>query len=170
MPLTTWPIGSIPFCFDQPSTRQHLENDLYEAWMLWYNALGPPGDQSGHKLQFFEYIYGSGDWWYCYKERKHDNDPWEWNPSVPYGVATILESVVHVPRLNPSVVVGYIPSVWPRGELAGRMGIRVNLGQAGDCGTHQAWIAALAHGLGTLRSLSIPYIANNHRSCLWPMA
>jgi hypothetical protein len=134
-------------------THQHLENDLHEAWNLWYNALGPVGEESGHKLQFFEFFYGPEEWWYCYTERKHDKDLWEWNPTVPCGAATILESLVRVSGLNPSAMVGYIPQDWPRGPLPGRMDIRVNLGQAGDYRIHQAWIAALAHELG--KSISI---------------
>jgi hypothetical protein len=146
--VQTWPGGVIPYCFDQPSTREHLEADLQEAWHLWSDKLGPAGEEHGHKLQFFEYIFWPENWQYCYKERKHENDPWEWNPKVFYGVATIMESVVRVPGLNPSAVVGFIPQDWPRGEPAGRMGIRINREQRGDYGTHQAWIAALAHELG----------------------
>jgi hypothetical protein len=154
--VQTWPGGVIPYCFDQPSTREHLEADLQEAWHLWSDKLGPAGEEHGHKLQFFEYIFWPENWQYCYKERKHENDPWEWNPKVFYGVATIMESVVRVPGLNPSAVVGFIPQDWPRGEPAGRMGIRINREQRGDYGTHQAWIAALAHELGTFILLIRP--------------
>ena len=51
--------------------------------------------------------------------------------------------------LKPWSIAGYIPQDWPRGVEPGRMGIRVNLNQALDFGLHQAWIAALAHEIGT---------------------
>jgi hypothetical protein len=122
---------------------------MQEAWDLWYGALGPPGEVNGHKLQFYEYIFWPNEWQYCYLERHHGDDPWIWNEKVPYSVATILESVVRVEGLNPSAVVGYIPHDWPRGNEHGRMGIRLNLGQAGDYGNHENWIGALAHEMGT---------------------
>jgi hypothetical protein len=143
------------YCFDQPSTRQHYEKDLQEAWNMWPNLLGPAGDKSGHKLQFFAYIY-TEDWWYCFQERKKDDDPWVWNPKVPYGVATILEATGPTPdAYGPSAIVGFIPEDWPVGSPAAQMGLRLHQNEAGNYGTYQAWIAALAHELGKRRLFAI---------------
>lgn len=122
---------------------------MQEAWKLWSDKLGPLGPEGGHKLQFREFDYPANTWRYCYKERKSDNDSWEWNPNVPYSVATIWEALVRIPGYKPNAVVGWVPQDWPRGPQPGRMGIRVNLRQAADYGRYEAWIAALAHELGT---------------------
>jgi hypothetical protein len=58
--------------------------------------------------------------------------------------------------MAPSSVIGYIPQDWPRGNAEGRMGMRLNLHQAGDFHNHQHWIAALAHELGMSYTIILP--------------
>jgi hypothetical protein len=53
-----------------------LVQDVDEVWSLWSNALGPHGEDSKHKLQFYEYEFWEKEWPYCYLERKKDGDPW----------------------------------------------------------------------------------------------
>ncbi|KAH4981134.1 hypothetical protein HBI76_173810 [Parastagonospora nodorum] len=151
--LSTWPAGRIMYCFSTPDARKRYEGDIQQAWNLWSNLLGPAGKESGHKLQFFEYIWKADDWQYCYLERKKPDDPWIPNPKVPYGIAWIQEDVERIPGKGPAAVVGYVNENWPRGGKPGRMGMTLNKDQRIDYGTDEAWIAALAHELGHIFGL-----------------
>ncbi|KAH7076235.1 hypothetical protein FB567DRAFT_596850 [Paraphoma chrysanthemicola] len=152
-PLSTWPTGKIAYCFDQPKTRNNLESDLKEAWKVWHDKLGDASQANSHKLRWLEFAFWDKEWPYCFLERHSPSDPWVWNPIVPYSVAMIMEWETRLPNMAPSSVIGYIPQDWQRGNAEGRMGMRLNLHQAGDFHNHQHWIAALAHELGHIFGL-----------------
>jgi hypothetical protein len=111
--------------------------------------------KSRHELQFFEFIY-TEDWWYRYQQRKKDDDPWIWNSKIPYGAASILEATVPTPgAYGPSSVIGYIPQDWPAGSPIARIGLRLHQNESGNYGSHQAWIATLAHEMGKREHFTI---------------
>jgi hypothetical protein len=127
-----------------------LVHDIDDAWSLWSHLLGPYGEDGKHKLQFYEYEFWDEEWPYCYLEHRKDDDPWIWNPKVPYSVALIDETTTHIPGVPPSAVCGYIPHDWPGVRERGRMGLRLNMHGDQDYQPREFWIATLAHELGKL--------------------
>jgi hypothetical protein len=109
--LRPWPTNAqgivvIPFCFVDVWVKHKIEQNFQDAWERWYNKIGDPKPQTGHRLGGFQELKDrSGNPIFCYRDQAYKF----WNPKVPGGT---LQIKILPGTGRSQATMGFFPPEW----------------------------------------------------------
>jgi hypothetical protein len=113
--LTVWPkkdgYHTINYCYGSEQARKYFKEYVDGAWAYWKNALGAPGQQSGHSVKFEEFRYPVDVYPYCFVADSRGQTAW--NHALPSGTLVIQHTGKHFPMDLPAAsTLGYVQPYW----------------------------------------------------------